>query len=316
MYLDKLTLLPQETEKDLLALGYRPVAVEDKPVCDPFYDRMNDYWSSPMSFMAMIAWKKTLTFYYKTIGDYLVLLGWDATDGKMTMLPLIGHYEESAVESAVAKVREDHAAMGFPVYITDMREWMQPYYERIPGTGWKKIESDALNDYVYEGKCFDDFRGKSGQNLRYFLKNYDYSVREVVPEDLEELQDFVRKSWCANHDCAECNYGCTLDCLKQIVPSLPALGGFGIMVDIDHRMAGYCIGSRHGKVSILHFQTTAGNYKGIGVFMYRECRKRFLSDIERISLGEDMGMPGIRTYKTRLAPHEWIPRFTFALEDS
>ncbi len=313
MYLDRLLFLPKEEEKGLFSCGYQKVNLEDKPVFDPFYDRMNEDWSSPMSYMAMIAWEKALTFYYKIVGDYLAFLGWDATNGQMTMLPFVGRYEYATVAEAFALVKKDYARLGYPICITDMREWMQPYYEAIPGTAWKKLESDALYDYVYEGSCFDGFSGKSGQNLRYFLKHYDHRVRELIPADLNELTAFIRENWSAKTDCETCNHGCPIDCTERVVPFLPKLGGFGILVEIEGRTVGYCIGSRHGKVSILHFQNTIGGYKGLGVFMYAECRKRFLSGIERISLGEDMGVPGIRTYKQRLAPHEWIPRFELDL---
>ena len=179
----------------------------------------------------------------------------------------------------------------------------------------RKKGSDSLNDYVYDGASFDNFSGKSGQNLRYFLKTYDFFVEEIIPEDIDRLKEFIEKNWCSKINCSFCNYGCQINCIEQIVPQLSDLDGFGIIVSIDNKMAGYCIGSCHNSVSILHFQNTSGNYKGLGVFMYNECRKRFLSDVKYISLGEDMGMSGIRTFKTRLAPHQWIPRFELDLID-
>ncbi|WP_044913520.1 phosphatidylglycerol lysyltransferase domain-containing protein [Butyrivibrio sp. WCE2006] len=315
MYIDKLTLLAEEDKERIIELGYSPVTVNDKAIFDPYYGKMNEDWSSPMSFMAMIAWESVLSFYYKKSNDYLTLLGWDASDGRMTMLPLIGHYDESSVKDAFYEAREDHEKLGYSLNITDMREWMKPYYEGIPDTKWEKKESDSFYDYVYDSRYFDSFSGKSGQNLRFFLKNYDYTVDEVTPEDLDTLKDFIRANWCSVKDCSYCNYGCSINCLEQIVPVLSELNGFGIIVRIDGKIAGFCIGSRSGNQSILHFQTTAGNYKGLGVFMYSECKKRFLSGIDKISLGEDMGISGIRTYKQRLAPHEWIPRFEYDLKD-
>ncbi len=315
MYIDKLTLLPEVDKERIIELGYSPVTVNDKKRFDPYYGRMNDDWSSPMSFMAMIAWGRVLSFYYKETNDYLTLLGWDAADGRMTMLPLIGHYDKESVKNAFYEVRNDHEKLGYNLNITDMREWMKPYYEEIPDTKWEKKENDSFYDYVYDSRYFDAFSGKSGQNLRYFLKNYDYSVEEITPEDLDILKNFIRDNWCVSKDCSYCNYGCSINCLEQIVPVLSELNGFGIIVRIEGEIAGFCIGSRNGNQSILHFQTTAGNYKGLGVFMYSECRKRFLSGVNKISLGEDMGISGIRTYKQRLAPHEWIPRFEYDLKD-
>ena len=313
MYLDQLNFLPKEKEAIILAHGYKAVTFEEKPHFDPYYDKMNDWWSSPMSFMAMIAWETALTFYYKPVGEYLACMGWDATDGRMTLLPLIGRYDPSSIAEAFAIVKRDWDEMGYPLVITDMREWMRPYYEAIPGTSWTKRESDTLNDYVYDASSFDSFSGKSGRFLRYFLKNNDHEVEEIRESDLMRLTEFIREVWCAHTDCDYCNYGCPVDCISRVLPCLKQIGGFGIIVKVEGRIAGYCIGSRYGKMAILHFQHTRDGYVGLGVFMYSECRKRFLKDVSVINTGEDMGVPGIRFYKSHLAPHQWIPRFDYIL---
>ena len=313
MYLDQLSFLPKEKEEIILAHGYKIVTFEEKPHFDPYYDKMNDWWSSPMSFMAMIAWETALKFYYKEVGEYLVCLGWDATIGKMTVLPFLGKYENKTLAEAFQIVREELDEMGYPLCITDMREWMQPYYDAIPGTSWEKTESDTLSDYVYAAAEFDHFHGKSGQYHRYFLKNYNYSVEEVTPSHLPVITDFIREIWCSHTDCSACNYGCPIDCISKVLPCLKELSGFGILVRVEGRVAGYCIGSVHNGMAIYHFQNTREEYRGIGMFMYHEIRTRMLPHVSIISLGEDMGLPGIRTFKTRLAPHEWIPRFEYAL---
>ncbi len=316
MYLEQLIHISAEDEKLIFRQGYKKIDISAKPILDPYYDMMNEAWSSPMSFMAMIAWKTALTFYYKPIGSYLVCIGWDATEGKMTVLPFLGRYEQASMNDAFPLFQKDFREMGFPIHFTDMREWMRPYYEAIPGSAWKRIDNDDLNDYVYRGSYFERFPGKSGQKQRYFLKTWSNETSELVPEDLEELRNFIRQHWCMHTDCSYCNYGCQADCIENIVPVLKQLGGFGILVRIEGEIAGYCIGSRHGELAILHFQNTRPGFKGLGEYMYSECRRRFLKEIEWISLGEDMGVPGIRTYKTRLAPHEWIPRFGYDYLDN
>ena len=311
MYLDKLFFLPEAKKDMLLELGYQPVKPQDKKLFAPYYDKMQEGWSSPMSFMAMIAWGNALSFYYKFIGEYVVFMGWDATDDRMTVLPFIGHYDDKEIEKAFEALKEDFRKLKFRILVTDMQDWMKPYYDHIPGAKWEKWWNEDLNDYVYAGEEFEHFKGKSGQYLRYFMKNYNYEVKEMEPSDLPEIRDFIREVWCNHTECEYCNYGCPLDCVENIVPVLDELNGFVILVRVDGVIVGYCIGSRHKDVSLLQFQNTRMEYKGLGVFMYKECRERFLQDVKWICLGEDMGVPGIRTYKTRLAPHEWIPRFEY-----
>ncbi|MBP3261246.1 phosphatidylglycerol lysyltransferase domain-containing protein [Pseudobutyrivibrio sp.] len=313
MYLNKLQYLPKEKEKIILQNGYELVTPEKKRVFDPYFDKMNEPWSSPMSFMAMIAWRTSLTFYYKVLGNYIACLGWDATDGTMTMLPFIGHYENKAIAEAFELLKADCDRMGYRIHFTDMREWMRPYYDAIDGTNWEKHVTEDMNDYVYSGYSFENFSGKSGQYLRYFKRTYNYEVSEIGSGDLDVLLEFIRGIWCSKTDCGYCNYGCQVDCIENVVPNIETLGGFGIIVRIDGEIAGFCLGSKCSVVALIHFQNTKPEIKGIGMFMYEECRKRFLQDVNEISLGEDMGVPGIRTYKSRLAPHKWIPRFVYDL---
>lgn len=313
MYLNKLQYLPKEKEKIILQNGYEVVTPEKKRVFNPYFDKMNEPWSSPMSFMAMIAWRTSLTFYYKVLGNYIACLGWDATDGTMTMLPFIGHYENKAIVEAFGLLKADCDRMGYRIHFTDMREWMRPYYDAIDGTNWEKHVTEDMNDYVYSGYSFENFSGKSGQYLRYFKRTYNYEVSEIGPGDLDVLREFIRRIWCSKTDCGYCNYGCQVDCIENVVPNIETLGGFGIIVRIDGEIAGFCLGSKCSVVALIHFQNTKPEIKGIGMFMYEECRKRFLQDVNEISLGEDMGVPGIRTYKSRLAPHKWIPRFVYDL---
>lgn len=303
--------MSKKKKKKLLELGYQPVAASDMDSFAPYYNRMQGGWSSPMSFMAMIAWGNALTFYYKIIGEYAVFVGWDATDDRMTVLPFIGAYEQEAVTETFTELQKDFEKLRFRIIITDMREWMQSYYDNIPGAKWEQWKNDDLNDYFYPAEEFMSFRGKSGQNCRYFRKNYNYEVKELEESDLTELEGFIEEVWCSKTDCEACNYGCPLDCVRNIMPVLHELNGFGILVRIDGRIAGYCIGSRHGKRALIQFQNTRMEYKGLGVFMYEECTNRFLKGYKWVCLGEDMGVPGIRTYKTRLAPHEWVPRFEY-----
>ena len=311
MYLDKLFFFPEEKKQRFLGLGYRQIAPSDMAIFEPYYYSMQGSWSSPMSFMAMIAWGNALTFYYKFLGDYLVFAGWDATDDRMTVLPFIGYYDKARIAEAFRLLMEDFRKMHFRVIITDMRQWMKPYYDSIPGARWEQWKNDDLNDYEYPAEAFLSFHGKSGQNCRYFRKNYNYEVKEIDESDLPKLEGFIDEVWCSRTECESCNYGCPLDCVRMIVPVLKDMNGFGIMVYVDGIPVGYCIGSRHGKRALIQFQNTRDGYKGIGVFMYQECANRFLKDYDWISLGEDMGVPGIRTYKSRLAPHEWIPRFEY-----
>ena len=311
MDLERLFFFPEEKKEKLVEMGYRPIQPSDIANFAPYYHGMQGGWSSPMSFMAMIAWGNALTFYYKIIGEYAVFVGWDATDDRMTVLPFVGAYDRNKVAETFQALKKDFAGLRFRIIITDMQEWMRPYYDSIPGAKWEQWKNDDLNDYFYRAESFLNFRGKSGQNGRFFRKNYSFEVRELREDDLKEIEDFIREIWCGNQDCETCNYGCNLDCVRNIIPVLTKLHGFGLLVRVDGRIAGYCIGSRVGRRALIQFQNTRPEYKGLGVFMYEECSKRFLKGCKWVSLGEDMGIPGIRTYKSRLAPHEWVPRFEY-----
>ena len=45
----------------LRELGYRPVTAEDYNVFAPYYDAMNEAWSSALSFACIVAWSDAIT---------------------------------------------------------------------------------------------------------------------------------------------------------------------------------------------------------------------------------------------------------------
>ena len=202
-----------------------------------------------------------------------------------------------------------------PIVIMDLYDWMLPYYEQIPGTEWEKIDNPEIYDYVYKAEDYGvNFKKKTGQNRRYFMKNNDYSVEEINESHLDFLRDFTKKYWCELRNCEECEFGCPLECIERIIPVFTRIEGYGIIVYISGEPAGYCIGARHADYAILQFQVTSVFITGLGEFMYTEIMKRFLEGVTHINTEEDLGDPGIRLFKSRLAPHELVSRVEIRLK--
>ena len=112
--------IPEQLLKQLSQLGYRPVKAEDQRVFDPYYDKMNGRWSSPASFLCILAWNEAVSAFYKLVGDLLCCLQYDGTLGEWMALPFIGRYCQESFEKAFRVFRADMETLGFPTFCSPL----------------------------------------------------------------------------------------------------------------------------------------------------------------------------------------------------
>ena len=108
--------------QQLSQLGYRLVKPEDQRVFDPYYDKMNGHWSSPVSFLCIIAWNEAVSAFYKPIGALLCCVQYDGTLGEWMALPFIGRYCQESFGNAFRVFRADMETLGFPLKVMFMSE--------------------------------------------------------------------------------------------------------------------------------------------------------------------------------------------------
>ncbi len=300
-----------ELERRLGRLGFSRLSPKDKPLFDPYYDRLNDYWASSVCFASMNAWNHSVVIYHKVIRTYIVCLAWDYYGKRMVLLPFLGYYRQEDINETMEAVREILTELKLPLVMTDVTRWMRPYYERVPNLELEVIDDRDLQDYIYRA---DDFvhamdTQERRYDYRYFIRKYQPVTEIITPGHQETCMEFLKRVWCTEHICEECRYGCLLDTISYAVAGIDKLDAHGILVRVENRVVGYCVVTCRKGLGIYHFKKTERGFRGINEYLHKECFTRFLSDARIINYTEDMGSEGLRKYKCRLAPYTLEPKY-------
>ncbi|MBQ7544873.1 MAG: hypothetical protein IJT02_08020, partial [Synergistaceae bacterium] len=297
----------------LRELGYRPVTAEDYNTFAPYYDEMNEAWSSALSFVCILAWSDAVPAFYKVTGRLITCLQYDGTVQKWTAIPFIGHYSDESFGEAFSVLRSDMRALGLPMLIVDASEWMLPFYQGVSGVFWNVERPRKWMDYIYRREDFvksmesSDFRYR----YRYFLRHFSPETVPLGPEHREECMNLMREAWCSSHECSEC-FACPLKAVGRVAGAMGTIGAEGLLVRVNGKAAGFCVVSMRNGVAVYEFKHANNRMKGINEYMLKECFTRFLSGVEEINFTEDIGNEGLRAYKCRLAPYTLAARITLS----
>ena len=298
-------------------LGFKYLGIEDEAIFERYYKAMEKPWASSIAFSGMIAWNHSIRTYYKEMEHFLVCIAWDVSRDSWVCLPFFGMYEQESINQTFTKVKAFFELLQVPLIITDISEWMKPYYQAIPDTDWKIINDRGLCDYIYKA---DDFKAAmDGQKVRYdyryFIRKYEPTLEIMSEEHREDCIQFLQQVWCAEHSCEECSYGCLKETAKGMFDSLQLKEANGIVVKKDGKIIAYCFVTYGMGQGIYLFKKTERGYRGINEYLHRECYERFLQEADIINYTEDMDLEGLRKYKEKLAPYYLEPRYELQLKE-
>ena len=298
--------IKEEVMDRLLAQGFKYLSIEEKEFFRAYYDKMNDNWASSVSFASMIAWNQSIKIYYKVIGDYICCLAQDTAYHRWVILPFIGFYCKETMEKCMAELIDIMEELGLPIIFTDISEWMLPYYNNLEIIRFEVSFHEGLSDYVYQAKDFEASWNR--QSTRY---DYNYFVRKNNPQlvimehiHIQEYKDFITETWCNNHNCDYCQYGCSMDADINLIEVLTEAEAKGITVYVDQKMIGYCIVTLERDQLFFHFKKSVHRVRGIGEYMHRQCYELFGAGANIVNYTEDLNIEGLRKYKQKLAKYE------------
>ena len=297
----------------LRELGYRPVTAEDYNVFAPYYDAMNEAWSSALSFACIVAWSDAVPAFYKITGGMICCLQYDGTIQKWTAIPFIGHYSNESFGEAFSVLRSDMKTLGLQLLIVDMSEWMLPFYQGVSGIFWNVERPRKCMDYIYRREDFVRSRESADFRYycRYFVRHFSPETVLLGPEHREECMTLMREVWCPSHECSEC-FACPLEAVGRVVGAMNIIGVKGCLVRVNGKPAGFCIVSMRRGGAVYEFKHADNRMNGINEYLLRECFTRFLSDTDEFNFSDDLGNEGLRAYKCRLAPYSLSARITLS----
>ena len=296
-------------------LGFKYLGIEDKEVFESYYEEMEKPWASSVSFSSMIAWNHSIRIYYRKMENFLVCLAWDVSRDSWVCLPFFGKYEQGSLNEVFIKVKVLFEMLQVPFIMTDISEWMKPYYEAIPDTKWKIVNDRGLCDYIYKAQDFMSAMDaqKVRYDYRYFIRKYEPESEFMSEEHREDCMKFLEQVWCSSHSCDECSYGCLKGTVKGMFDCLKWKEANGIVVKREGKIIAYCFVTCEKAQGIYLFKKTERGYRGINEYLHRECYERFLQGTEIINYTEDMDLEGLRKYKEKIAPYRLEPKYELQL---
>lgn len=291
--------------------GFSRLTTEAYPLFMEYDQKVNRFLPSSLHFTSMNAWNHAVITYYKPIGEHLVCLQWDAPENRWVLIPFFGVYEQEKINAVMKEVCGLYEQWQIPLILTDVAEWMKPFYEAVPGMRWDVIADRDLCDYIYTTEDFLASMNdqKVRYNYRYFIRKYNPVLELMRSEHAAECEALVRESWCVNHTCEECIYGCAAQTEKTAIQYADRTGAAGIVVKVEGNVVAFCVLTVRCGQGVFQFKKTQRGFRGINEYLHQECYERFLTNTQRINYTEDMGQEGLRKYKCKLAPYTLSPRY-------
>lgn len=298
----------------LIEQGFKALSLDDKMLFDPYYEMMNQDWASTISFLSMIAWNQSIKIYYKVLKDYICCIADDTTSQRIVALPPIGFYTAEKVNDYLTALNDLFEYLKLPLVITDVSEWMCPYLLNTTHQNLTCQFDENLSDYIYASNDFEAALNKPDTRYayHYFIRKKQPVLKSIDEVPYVQVIDFIRSTWCQDHTCTHCNYGCLADSMSGLLEGYTEIGGKGIVVYSEDQIIGYALVSMEKNQLIFHFKMGIHGCRGLNEYMHKECFRLFGEGKKWINYTEDMGILGLQSYKRRLAKYHLSHRYEIA----
>ncbi|MDR2551665.1 MAG: phosphatidylglycerol lysyltransferase domain-containing protein [Treponema sp.] len=213
------------------------------------------------------------------------------------------------LKTAVNTLYELARKAGQPsLLIESIDEAWVPEFLGIAGYHIESGYSEDHSEYAYRRSDFLDLAGTANKNKRERLgkvfKAGDLYLKPLTKENIHLILQ-IEDAWCRGKDCAVCGSyaGCERKALDIAADLYREDRYRGLLLYRGNEPAGYGIGEQmHSKTAFAYF--AKGIQQDYFLYILYKMTECFFTGAEYINLGEDMGNPGIRMFKSHLGPFE------------
>ena len=180
----------------------------------------------------------------------------------------------------------------------DVREEETFWYHGLSGYRVRISSKEAYSDYIYRREELEQAFEKPGEryNKRYFIRNYQPSVRHTEILDVSSCRDIVNRAFCRYHQCPSCTNGCLKDTIANFLEASDPKGMHGIIVSSNGEDIGYAAGIIQGDTFVFLFKKNCRGYRGLDEYLQTELLKELPEHVRYINYTEDK-WKGLRNYK-------------------
>ena len=174
-------------------------------------------------------------------------------------------------------------------------------------------------EYVYRS---EDLASLSGgkyltirRQLHKFKRNCQYSVEEVVPENLDEVHEFLVR-WCEWKGCeGDEVLAHEKDAVFFAIDHFDELPLSGLAIRVFSKVGAISLFEKlNDDTALVHFEKGLPDCEGIYKAINTETATFLARDFTFINRESDLGVAGLREAKTRYHPHHMVEVYSLKLD--
>jgi hypothetical protein len=285
-------------------LTFNSLTIEDKPILDKYLKDYN-FTTSEYSFTNLLIWRKACDIQYTIYNDVLIIKKKDFKENYHFMQP-IGYTKENLKE-LIKKLEEYKEKNNMTYLFKDVESSFLEDLRNIYGdTAY--IEADIDNfDYIYSKEKLASLSGKKlhskKNHYNYFVKNYNYSVKDFSEQDVKEDCINLAQIWHDENSNGDIYLAYELEGIIEVVNYADELNLKGMAVYVDNEISAFTIGELVNEdMAIIHFEKGRKDINGIYAFTNRTFVERYLDEVIYINREQDLGIEGLRKAKKSYYP--------------
>ncbi|RCK79029.1 MAG: hypothetical protein OZSIB_0371 [Candidatus Ozemobacter sibiricus] len=285
-----------------------PLGFEHQPLIAGLLARKGIH-SSDFAFYNLWGWYLEKPTQISRFGDHLILVV-EGPGGACLALPPLG---EGPIRGALEALLAQMAVRGCPLTLSYVPTIIkEEIVAAVPGCRCEPQRSDF--DYLYDRTELAELAGRKFHQKKNFVNRVQDELRPVVermtPAHADEVQAYLDQ-WYAAFPATDETVKIEALAARRALPHLDRMGGLGILVRVDGRLAGVSFASPvHPGCWVVTLEKAERSYKGLYQFLNWALVNRLPPDVTLINRETDLGIEGLRTAKLSYHPCGFEEKFT------
>jgi hypothetical protein len=306
----------QETYRHLLAKNFIPAKKEEIGL---YRQWINGHTLlTELSAVQLSTWGiAAYSALYKVIHGYFCSV-WFPCTGDPIEIQIHPAQKKSEIplQKLIDALSEVMSETGNDLAIYTIEEHLLKAYTDIKGYSIQTDFTDSRGEYLYRISDLLDLSGPVNYYKRKRVKKIaamaDVSLRHITTENIQTCVE-LQSQWCGQQDCESCAAFC--GCEKKVLENMAALfdddGYIGVYLYVEEKPVGFTICERLDKERVfLYFAKTL--VSDFNTYLYYKTAETYFADAETLSMGSDMGKPGLRFFKQHLGRYTLVRKYRCA----
>lgn len=284
-------------------VDYAPVTFRDKDIFLSHFSRFPQIHSDN-TYTNMMCWNHFAHYRFAMIEDNILISS--TIDGNTKFRPPIGPRNPAVLHDVFRLAIENGDDKPLVLIDDASRSWIREEFPDLP------MEKDRnYFEYVYQREDLAELPGRKYLNIRRHLNKFwrrcSPVVEEIKEKNIEEVRIFLQE-WCEWKDCdSEPFLRYEKEAVMFAISYFKELGLSGIMIRVDDKPGAIALFEiMNPKTAVVHFEKALPDCEGIYKAINAETARFLKGRVEFINRESDMGVPGLRTAKTRYRPHHMV----------